>query len=146
MENTKAEILLVEDNPQDAEMTIRALRKSHVVNDIVHVTNGALALDFLFARGTYANRQIANLPRLILLDLKIPKLDGIEVLEKIKSSEVTRTIPVVVLTSSRENPDVKRCYQLGVNSYIVKPVEFESFSKAVTTAGIYWLLLNQLPE
>lgn len=146
MENTIAEILLVEDNQQDAEMTIRALRKSHVVNDIVHVTNGVLALDFLFAKGTYAGRQIANLPRLILLDLKIPKLDGIEVLERIKSSEATRTIPVVVLTSSRENPDIERCYALGVNSYIVKPVEFESFTKAVTTAGIYWLLVNQLPE
>jgi two-component system, response regulator len=140
------EILLVEDNIADAELAIRALKKRNLANHLVHLKDGAQALDFLFATGEYTNRDMAQSPRLILLDLKMPKVNGIEVLAKIRSDERTKTIPVVILTSSKEDPDVKECYRLGVNSYIVKPVEFENFLKAVTDLGVYWLLLNQSPE
>ena len=146
MENIEVEILLIEDSILDAEMTIRALKKNRIVNGIVHLSDGAVALDFLFGTGEYLGRNIDNKPKLILLDLKMPKVDGIEVLEKIKSSDITKRIPVVVLTSSKENPDVERCYDLGANSYIVKPVEFEDFISAITTSGMYWMLLNQLPS
>jgi two-component system, response regulator len=146
MENIAVEILLIEDSELDAEMTIRALKKSRIANGIVHLDNGALALDFLFGTGEYAGRNVHNKPRLILLDLKMPKLDGIQVLERIKSNEATKRIPVVVLTSSKENPDVEKCYDLGANSYIVKPVEFENFINAITTSGMYWMLLNQPPQ
>ncbi len=137
------EILLVEDNPSDAEMTIRALRKNNIANKVVHLKDGAEALDYIFGTGQYSGRNIANKPKVILLDLKMPKVDGIEVLRKVKSEDDTKTIPVVVLTSSKEDPDVRTCYDLGVNSYIVKPVGFENFSKAITELGLYWLLLNQ---
>src|SRR5687768_10128305 len=124
--NDIVEILLVEDNESDAELTIRALRKRHLANRLVHLKDGAEALDFLFARGDYENRDMMKTPKVILLDLKMPKISGIEVLAKIREDERTKKIPVVVLTSSREDPDVERCYQLGVNSYIVKPVEFDN--------------------
>jgi two-component system, response regulator len=139
---TEIEILLVEDNLHDAELAIRALRKHHLANNILHLKDGAAALDFLFGTGEYEARNTEDKPKVILLDLKMPKVTGIEVLEKIKSNPLTSMIPVVVLTSSKENPDVDICYTLGANSYIVKPVEFENFSKAVSEVGFYWLLLN----
>lgn len=146
MENTEIEILLVEDNSNDAELTMRALRKNKIANSIIHVKDGACALDFLFGNGTFEARNINNKPKIILLDLKMPKVDGIEVLRKIKTDELTKNIPVVVLTSSRENPDIEKAYSLGANSYIVKPVDFDGFSKAITNLGFYWLLLNQPPQ
>lgn len=139
----EVEILLVEDNPNDAELTLRALKKHHLANKVLHVKDGAEALEFLFANGAYDQRKIENTPRVILLDLKLPKVSGLEVLRKVKSDERTRVIPVVVLTSSREDRDLAECYALGVNSYIVKPVEFENFVRAVSDMGFYWLLLNQ---
>lgn len=140
-----AEILLVEDNPADEELTLRALRENKLANRVHVARDGAEALDYLFARGAYVARDRSRLPRVVLLDLKLPKVDGIEVLTRIKSDDLSRAIPVVMLTSSREEPDIARCYQLGVNSYIVKPVEFEAFVKAVSHAGLYWLILNQSP-
>ena len=140
------EILLVEDNESDAELTIRALKKRKLANNLVHLKDGAEALDFLFAKGAYENRDLVKNPKVVLLDLKMPKVNGIEVLTKIREDERTRKIPVVVLTSSSEDPDVQRCYQLGVNSYIVKPVEFDNFFEAVSQLGLYWLLLNQAPR
>src|SRR5665213_2996201 len=142
MENPEIEIILLEDNPDDAEMTIRALRKNNIANKIIHLKDGALGLDFIFGEGEYKGRNLENKPKVILLDLKMPKVDGIEVLVKLKSNEQTKTIPVVVLTSSKEDPDVKKCYALGVNSYIVKPVGFENFTKAIGDLGMYWMLLN----
>jgi two-component system response regulator len=139
------DILLVEDNPNDRELTIRALKKRGVANHIFTVQDGAEALDFLFGRGAYSDRELIHRPALILLDLKLPKVDGIEVLRTIKGDDHTKTIPVVVLTSSRENTDVRECYRMGVNSYIVKPVEFSDFSEAVGQLGMYWMLLNNGP-
>ena len=140
------EILLVEDNANDAELTLRALRKRHLANKVIHVKDGAEALDFIFCTGQYAGRDINQHPKVVLLDLKLPKVDGLEVLRAIKSDERTKTIPVVVMTSSREQRDIVDSYELGVNSYIVKPVEFDNFSAAVVELGYYWVLLNQLPE
>jgi two-component system response regulator len=140
-----AEILLVEDNPADEELTLRALRENKLANRVHVARDGAEALDFLFGPAGHAGRDRARLPRVVLLDLKLPKVDGIEVLARIKADDGTRRIPVVMLTSSREEPDIARCYQLGVNSYIVKPVEFEAFVRAVASAGVYWMLLNQAP-
>jgi two-component system response regulator len=137
------EILLVEDNPDDAALALRALRKGNVTTKIEHVIDGEQALDFLFCTGGYADRNPENRPRLILLDLKLPKVDGLEVLQRIKADPTTHTIPVVMLTSSREERDLIESYQLGVNSYVVKPVDFEQFSEAVRQLGLYWLLLNQ---
>lgn len=144
MEN-EIEILLVEDNPQDAELTIRALKKYNLSNKMVHLKNGAEALDFLFSRGEYAGHMMMTIPKIILLDLKMPKINGLEVLREIKSHEKLKVIPVVVLTSSSEDPDIKECYRLGVNSYIVKPVAFSDFLAAVSELGLYWLLLNKPP-
>ena len=140
------EILLVEDNPADVELTLRALREHLLANQIHVVKDGAEALDFLFATGSYADQPQAISPKLILLDLKLPKVDGLEVLRRIKADNLTKTIPVVVLTSSQEQQDLVESYQLGVNSYIVKPVEFEKFEQSVKDVGLYWLLLNQLPS
>lgn len=140
------EILLVEDDADDLDMTLRALRKANLANRIQLARDGAEALDFIFCEGTHAGRKIESVPRVILLDLKLPKVDGIEVLKRIKGDPRTRTIPVVVLTSSREQRDVIETYQLGVNSYIVKPVDFEGFARAVQDLGVYWLLLNQPPK
>lgn len=142
----KIDIVLVEDNKTDAELTIRALEKSKIANSLIHLKDGEEALDYIFCKGVYKNRKIADLPKLILLDIKMPKVDGIEVLKKIKSDDMTKIVPVVLLTSSKEERDILKSYHLGVNSYIVKPVEFEEFVKAVADLGLYWLLLNQLPN
>jgi two-component system response regulator len=139
------EILLVEDNPHDAELTLRTLKKRHLANQLVWIKNGADALDYLFGASTDGSSAVTHTPKVILLDLKLPKVDGLEVLRRLKSDERTKTIPVVVLTSSGEEQDLVKSYQLGVNSYIVKPVDFENFSEAVATLGMYWLLLNQRP-
>ncbi len=141
----EVEILLVEDNPTDAELCIRALKKSNLANRLVWVKDGAEALEFIFGTGAYSGRQVMNGPKVILLDLRLPKVDGMEVLRRIKSDERTRVIPVVVLTSSKEDRDVAESYQLGVNSYISKPVEFEEFVKTVSELGLYWLLVNKSP-
>jgi CheY-like chemotaxis protein len=140
------EILVVEDNPDDVDMTLRALRKAHIVNHIKVARDGAEALEFIFGEGAYAARRSGNLPKLILLDLKLPKVDGFEVLKRVKEDPKTKLIPVVILTSSKEQRDVVEGYQLGVNSYIVKPVNFEGFVEAVGKLGMYWLLLNQAPK
>ncbi len=143
---TEVEILLAEDSASDAEMTIDALKKNGLANKLLHVKDGAAALDFLFAEGEYAGRNIENKPKVILLDLKMPKVNGIEVLQRIRSDERTKYIPVVMLTSSREDPDIKTSYDLGVNSYVVKPVEFDEFQKAITELGLYWMIVNQQPQ
>ena len=145
MKNSPVEILLVEDDIDDAEMTIDAMRKNNLANKLIHMVDGEEALDFLFGTGKFVGRDINLKPRLILLDLKMPKVDGMEVLERVKSNNATKKIPVVILTSSKEDPDVSRCYELGANGYIVKPVEFDSFIKAVSELGMYWMLLNHTP-
>jgi two-component system, response regulator len=143
MNQQEVEVLLVEDNASDAELTIRALKKNNLSNKLLHLKDGAEAIDFLFGEGNYSNRIVEHVPRVILLDLKMPKVNGIDVLRRIKADSRTRKIPIVVLTSSKEDPDIKICYELGVNSYVVKPVEFENFAKAVSDLGFYWMLLNQ---
>lgn len=144
MTERAVEILLVEDNPNDAELSIRALKERHFVNHLVWVKDGAEALDFIFGTGAYSGKG-NNLPRVILLDLRLPKVDGLEVLKRVKSDEKTKSIPVVVLTSSKEDRDITESYRLGVNSYISKPVGFEEFAKTVADLGLYWLLLNKPP-
>ncbi|EKQ52624.1 MAG: response regulator (CheY-like receiver and winged-helix DNA-binding domain containing protein) [Methanobacterium sp. Maddingley MBC34] len=139
------EILLVEDNPTDAELTMRALKRKNLANRLVWVKDGAEALDFIYAQGQFQDRDPADLPHLILLDLRMPKVDGLEVLKKIKANERTRKIPVVVLTSSQQDKDVVESYKLGVNSYVSKPVEFDEFIDAVSTLGLYWMLINKPP-
>ncbi len=136
---TAVEILLVEDNPQDAELAIRALRKNNLANHLLHLEDGQEALDFLFNNDN-------EMPRLILLDLKMPRVDGLEVLRELKRDEKRRLIPIVVLTSSKEESDIVESYKLGVNAYIVKPVDFDQFVKAVTQVGLFWLVLNQAPS
>lgn len=143
MEIPHVEILLVEDNPNDAELTIRALNKHNLANNLVHLQDGAEALDFIFAKGSYKNNSLEKPPKLILLDIKMPKVDGLEVLKQLKANEKTKSIPVVIMTSSKEEQDIITSYNYGVNSYVVKPVEFEGFAKAVAELGLYWLLLNQ---
>jgi len=140
------EILLVEDNPNDIELTLRALKKHNLANKVHVVKDGAEALDYLFANNSYADRDLTQSPKVVLLDLKLPKVDGLEVLRQVKSDERTKTIPVVVLTSSREEQDMIESYKLGVNSYIVKPVDFDKFLDAVGELGLYWLLLNEQPS
>ncbi len=139
------EILLVEDSPADAELSMRALRKGKLANHITWVKDGVEALEFIFFTGKYAGRPEQN-PKLILLDLKLPKVDGMEVLRRIKADERTRVIPVVMVTSSAEGSDVVESYKLGVNSYLVKPVDFEQFSETVGKAGLYWMLMNRTPD
>ncbi len=143
MENMEVEILIVEDSMDDAQLTIRSLKKSNIANNLFHVKDGAEALDFIFARGEYSSRVNSTKPKLIMLDLKMPKVNGLEVLEQIKANPDTKTIPVVILTSSQEDPDIKKCYELGANSYVTKPVEFEGFIKAVKELGFYWMVLNK---
>ncbi len=140
------EVLLVEDNLRDAEMTLRTLRKHNVANNVVHVKDGQEAIDWLFGTGEHTGRDLSHPPKVVLLDLKLPKLDGMEVLRAIRSDERTRLFPVVVMTSSQEERDVAESYELGVNSYIVKPVNFDAFATAVANLGHYWLLLNQKPK
>lgn len=146
MKENSIEILLVEDNLSDAELTIRALKKKNLASNLIHLMDGAQALDFLFAEGDYVNRDIMQFPKVVLLDLKMPKTNGIEVLTRIRADERTCKIPVVVLTSSKEELDVERCYKLGVNSYVVKPVAFDDFLEAVSNVGIYWLAVNHPPH
>ena len=143
MTGREIEILIVEDNPDDLEMTLRALRKANLANNIQVAHDGAEALEFIFGQGAYAGRLVENGPKVILLDLKLPKIDGLEVLRRVKGDLRTKVIPVVVLTSSKEVPDVAEAYKLGANSYIVKPVNFERFAAAISELGMYWLLLNQ---
>lgn len=140
------EILLVEDNPDDAGLVIRALKKHNLANHLVHVSDGAEALDFIFCKAKYADRKIDDKPKVILLDLKMPKVDGLQVLKTIREDQRTKYIPVVIMTSSNEESDIVESYKLGTNSYIVKPVDFDNFSKAVAELGFYWLLLNQVPK
>lgn len=144
-EEKTVEILLVEDSDHDAELAIRALTRNNIANNIVRLRNGEEALEFIFGEGEYDHRSIKNQPKVVLLDLKMPKVDGLEVLRAVREKEETKELPVVMLTSSKEEQDLIRSYELGVNSYIVKPVEFASFSKAVSDIGMYWVLLNQRP-
>jgi CheY-like chemotaxis protein len=146
MVENPVEILLVEDNPSDVELALHALKKNNLANHIEVVRDGAEALDFIFATGAYSERDTNNTPRVILLDLKLPKVDGLEVLQRIKSDPRTKIIPVVVMTSSHEERDIVESYKLGVNSYITKPVDFGQFTEAVRQLGMYWLLLNQPPS
>lgn len=140
------EILLVEDNPNDLELALRALKKARLSNRIEVARDGAEALDFIFGQGIHSHRKVEHAPKVILLDLKLPKIDGLEVLRRVKGDPRTKGIPIVVLTSSKEQNDLVESYRLGVNSYIVKPVNFESFAESVRDIGLYWLLLNQQPK
>jgi two-component system, response regulator len=147
MNQTEAvDILLVEDNPRDAELTIRSLKTNNLANRINIVEDGAEALDYVLCQGKHATRDVGHPPKVILLDLKLPKVSGLEVLRTLKQDEKTRSIPVVVVTSSREDPDIKTAYALGANSYVVKPVDFDAFLKSVSSLGFYWLLVNQPPR
>ena len=138
-------ILLVEDNPSDIGLTRRALAKSHVANELVVAEDGQAALDYLFGTGAYTGRDVTQLPAVVLLDLKLPRVDGLEVLRRIRTETLTRRMPVVILTSSKEEQDLAASYDLGVNSYIRKPVDFEQFAQAIQTLGLYWLVLNEEP-
>ena len=142
MNNLPVEILLVEDNPDDAELTIRSLKKLNLANKLIHLEDGEQALDFIFGSGKYKGQPLAQAPRVIFLDINMPKLNGLEVLQRLRSETFSKTIPVVILTSSAEDPDIKRAYELGANSYIVKPVDFDNFSRIVTDLGMYWLMIN----
>ena len=139
------EIILIEDNPHDAELVLRALKKHGLTNKLQLLQDGAEALDFIFATGAYADRDLNHRPKLILLDLKLPKVDGLEILRRLKGDARTRSVPVVVMTSSQEEKDIVESYSLGVNSYIVKPVDFDKFVQSVSDLGLYWLLLNKVP-
>ena len=143
---TTIDLLLVEDNPEDLELALRALRKANLAHNVHVCRDGAEAVDYVFCQGAYAKRQIADTPKVIMLDLKLPKIDGIEVLRRLRADPRTKTIPIVVLTSSKEQRDIVETYRLGVNSYIVKPVNFDGFSEAVRELGFYWLNLNQPPK
>lgn len=146
MDYNNVEILFVDDNSDDAALTMHALKKSGLTNTLFHVKDGTEALDFIYCKGLYASRNILEHPKLILLDLKMPKVSGIEVLEILKSDETHKIIPVVVLTSSKEDPDIKKCYELGANSYIVKPVESVNFFNTIRSLGLFWMILNHAPK
>jgi two-component system, response regulator len=144
MENFNAvEIFIVEDNKEDAELTLRALKKNNLANNLLIARDGAEALDFFFCRGKFTNRSFSNTPKIVLLDLKLPKISGLEVLKIVKGDDRTSNIPIVVVTSSREEPDIHEAYKLGVNSYVVKPVDFDQFLNAMSSLGLYWLLVNE---
>lgn len=144
--NNEVEILLVEDNMEDAELTIYSLKKINLANNLHHVLDGSEALEFIFAQGQYSERAGQKKPKVILLDIKMPKIDGIQVLKQLKSNIATKAIPVVIMTSSKEEQDVITSYNLGVNSYIVKPINIEGFVKAVSQLGLYWLIINQTSQ
>ncbi|MEY3480277.1 MAG: hypothetical protein RIQ71_1052 [Verrucomicrobiota bacterium] len=145
MNKESADILIVEDNQNDALLTIRSLKHHNLASSLIHVADGQAAIDYLFAKGAYSERDPLNLPKVVLLDLKLPKINGLEVLSLIRADGRTKILPVVILTSSQEESDLIESYKLGANSYIVKPVEFENFSKAIYEVGLYWLLLNKPP-
>lgn len=146
MNLNSVELLLVEDNINDAELAIRELKKHNLTNNLFHVKDGEEAIEFIFGIGKYSeSRNVNHSPKVVLLDIQMPKVNGIEVLQRIKSDDRTKSMPVVILTSSKEDPDIKRCYDLGANSYIVKPVNFEGFAEAIKNLGFFWLLLNQPP-
>jgi two-component system, response regulator len=145
MKQHQVEILLIEDNPDEAELAIRSLKKNNLANNLVHIDDGAEALDYIFCRGSYSQKDISIVPKVILLDLKLPKVGGLEILRQVKNDNRTKIIPIVILTSSKEDSDLIEGYNLGVNSYIVKPVNFESFAKAIAELGFYWIILNQQP-
>jgi two-component system response regulator len=140
------DVLLVEDNPQDAELTIRALQKRRLANRLTVVEDGAEALDFVMCWGKYAARKSSSPPKVVLLDLKLPKINGLEVLKAMKGNDLTKRIPVVMITSSREDPDIKTAYALGANSYVVKPVDFDSFLETMSNLGFFWLMVNEPPQ
>lgn len=146
MPETTVEILLVEDNPDDVELAVHALRKEHLANHLEIARDGEEALDFILCRGTHSRRSFSHPPKVVLLDLKLPKVDGLDVLRKIKSDPRTRAIPVVILTASKEEKDIVEGYQLGVNSYIQKPVDFEQFRQTIKQLGLYWLVVNQASQ
>jgi two-component system response regulator len=143
MDANEVEIILVEDNPDDAALTLRAFKHSKIANSLTHLKDGQEALDYIFDGKEFNGRKFGDHAKIILLDLKMPRINGMEVLEKVKGDPKTKNIPVVILTSSAEDPDIKRCYELGANSYIVKPVEFENFTKSVVDLGVYWLVMNK---
>ena len=146
MDPNSVDVWLVEDNSNDAELAIRELKRDNLANNLFHVKDGEEALDFIFATGQFANnRDILHPPKVVLLDIQMPKVNGLEVLKVMKTDSRTRLIPVVILTSSKEDPDIQKCYDLGANSYIVKPVNFEGFAEAIRNLGFYWILLNQRP-
>ena len=140
------DVLLVEDNPDDATLVIRELKKNNLANKLIHLTDGVEAIDFIFGQGKFSERNVEDKPKLVLLDLKMPKINGLEVLQQIRSDERTKYIPVVVMTSSQEERDIINSYSLGVNAYVVKPVGFDNFSKAVAELGLFWILVNQPPK
>lgn len=140
------EIVIVEDNANDAELMVRSLKKNNLVNSLIVLEDGEKALDFIFCRGQYADRNLSGSPKVIFLDLKLPKVDGLEVLKQIKSNEQTKIIPVIIVTSSKEDPDIATAYKLGANSYVVKPVNFDNFVETISKLGMYWLLLNEKPR
>lgn len=145
MDNNAIELLLIEDNPSDIKLTLKALQKFNLANKVTVLKNGEEAVDFLFSEGKYKDREKSEIPKVIFLDLKLPFIDGIEILRRLKSDEQTKSIPVVVLTSSNETKDIEECYRLGVNSYIVKPIEFEKFIEVIANMGLYWVLMNESP-
>jgi DNA-binding response OmpR family regulator len=146
MYNAKPDIVLIEDNRHDAEFTIRALQQNRIVNSLIHLKDGEEAMDFFFCTGAFSSRSMQDLPKVVLLDIKMPKLNGIEVLRRIKENSTTKIVPVVLLTSSKEEKDIVESYQLGANSYVVKPMDFEGFQKVVADMGLYWLLVNRAPN
>ncbi|MDB5022183.1 MAG: response regulator [Pedobacter sp.] len=146
MPHTNTEILLVEDNKSDAILTIRALKKHNLANNLMHLTDGAQALEYIFGTGEYEGRDITQKPKVIFLDIKMPKVDGLEVLRVIKGDARTKNIPIVMMTSSKEEKDIIESHNLGVNSYVVKPVGFEKFSKTIAELGFYWLVVNNTPQ
>ena len=146
MTSKQVEIVLVEDNPHDAELALRALKTNNLANNLIWLQDGVEALDFIFAQGQYSDRTMEDVPKVVLLDLKLPRVSGLEVLEKVKSDLRTKSIPIVVLTSSSEERDIITSYNFGVNSYILKPVDFDKFIEAIKEIGFYWLLLNKLPQ
>ena len=143
MEHEKYDIILVEDNPNDAELMVHSLKKNHLANKLIVLEDGEQALDYIFCKGQYAERDSDELPKVIFLDLKLPKVSGLEVLEQVKSNDKSNKIPIVIVTSSKEDPDIKAAYNLGANSYVVKPVGFDQFKETINQLGLYWLVINE---